>query len=425
MARKDAFAALPDEILNAIIGLLPASSLQIVLSVSRRLYRIASDEAHWRRRTYLDYKLTFKPPNLTWRRNYYLNHSETCPHLNLLADPAYTSHFHAHWRALFASVPARQAPKLTCTQCSLSFVDLWMCMSGKCYVLGCSRTRNRHALQHVIQNHKPGGISIKLNTLEMWCHSCKKWLGSSKGPRDEREFLVDWQYRLLLASADLPCCSNPVSNQPEPTLLASPTGYPLPPPYSLWHAVLWNERRQWERDIPYQLDETPFCFVSIEWMQSWNEFLLGNTPPPGPVNNNALITSVQSYDEDGTLSITYELLSSVRPNIHFLIISTGEWKLIEQSYGGGPHLSESDLNATKHAQLIAHVTSLREQLEQGAHLHDDDDSDDSDEGEDEEHQLDVEDDEDEDDEDEDDDDDDDNEDDDSENGIGVEMVMIL
>jgi hypothetical protein len=136
MIQKDAFAILPDEILNAIIGLLPASALQTVLSVNRRLYRLACDETHWRRRTHLDFNLTFKTPSLTWRRNYYLDHSETCPHLNLFADKVYTAQFHVHWRELFATVSARQAPRFTCSQCSLSFIDLWMCMARDCYILG-------------------------------------------------------------------------------------------------------------------------------------------------------------------------------------------------------------------------------------------------------------------------------------------------
>ncbi|RKP22568.1 hypothetical protein SYNPS1DRAFT_31823 [Syncephalis pseudoplumigaleata] len=282
----------------------------------------------------------------------------------------------------------------------------------------------------------------------MFC--TRKWLGGTRGPRDEHEFVVDWQRRLLLALADLPCCRDPTAADASNALPCSPRGYPLPPPHHLWHPVTWNERRQWEREIPYVLDSTPFCFVAVSWMQAWNEFLLGNAPPPGPIDNSSLLEPVHTYDEQGVPHITHALAQHVRPDIDFWIVSTGEWTTIEQCYGGGPHLSESNLDATKHMDLITHMRHLREsvpawndvhvatladmffyyfcrQIEQGSLMqpNDDDSEEEEEEEEDEEHPHDSDVDDDEEDDDDDDLDSDDDDDDDDENDMAMELVMIL
>lgn len=70
---------------------------------------------------------------------------------------------------------------------------LWLCMSPGCGYYGCGRRDNAHSRKHhkLTGNfslllkfkinkliHKTGHpLHIKLNTLEMWCHTCRKWTG--------------------------------------------------------------------------------------------------------------------------------------------------------------------------------------------------------------------------------------------------------
>ncbi|KAI9594208.1 hypothetical protein BDF19DRAFT_127423 [Syncephalis fuscata] len=235
-----------------------------------------------------------------------------------------------------------------------------------CFALGCSRSRNRHAIQHSIQ-HTPRVISMKLNTLEMWCYVCEKWIGTPDSPQDERAFVVDWQTRLLMSSANLSCAQFPIDKSTQlPILSRNLLGYPLPPVTSLWYAAGWNERRQREREIPFTLENDPFCFVAQSWMRAWSEFLLGNAPPPGPVDNSSLVVPV-NQSTDTTVSgstVSYQLRSDIQPDIHFWIISTRAWTVIEQFYGGGPHLGEKDLEGIDYNELLIYMASIREQIQE-------------------------------------------------------------
>ena len=65
------------------------------------------------------------------------------------------------------------------------------------------------------------------------------------------------------------------------------------------------------------------CYlISAAWMATWLEFVKGQCPPPGPVNNRFLIS----------LSATRQPL----PKLDFKLVSAGVWEFIYKLYGGGP-----------------------------------------------------------------------------------------
>ena len=71
-----------------------------------------------------------------------------------------------------SQVHARVSKPTTWTcACDVSS-DVWMCLT--CGAVGCSRDKNKHALEHYEETKHP--IAICLNTKHCWCFACDEWV---------------------------------------------------------------------------------------------------------------------------------------------------------------------------------------------------------------------------------------------------------
>lgn len=103
-----------------------------------------------------------KPTGLatSWKQLYFLN---CCPHI-----PRFN-----HLGKTFNNTFKNTAAYKKCFACSS--MNVWICLSKDCYMFGCGRTNNQHALQHFKNSNHP--LSIHLRDLNLWCYSCDKYLG--------------------------------------------------------------------------------------------------------------------------------------------------------------------------------------------------------------------------------------------------------
>ena len=98
-----------------------------------------------------------------------------------------------------SQVHARVSKPTTWTcACDVSS-DVWMCLT--CGAVGCSRDKNKHALEHYEETKHP--IAICLNTKHCWCFACDEWV-TEDNQRSEldliRSLLTDVQSQEFSAS---------------------------------------------------------------------------------------------------------------------------------------------------------------------------------------------------------------------------------
>lgn len=68
-----------------------------------------------------------------------------------------------------------------CAQCR--DLDIWMCL--KCDYLGCSRSRNKHMVQHQEENPSHA-VVIHTRQLLVWCDACFRYLGEQDSTQKEQ-----------------------------------------------------------------------------------------------------------------------------------------------------------------------------------------------------------------------------------------------
>jgi uncharacterized UBP type Zn finger protein len=98
-----------------------------------------------------------------------------------------------------SQVHSRLSKPMTWTcHCDVSS-DVWMCLT--CGFVGCSREKNKHALEHFKESKHP--IAICLNSKHCWCFTCDEWV-TEDNKRSEldliRSLLTDVQSQEFSAS---------------------------------------------------------------------------------------------------------------------------------------------------------------------------------------------------------------------------------
>ena len=145
--------------------------------------------------------------------------------------------------------------------------------------------------------------------MEIWCYACKKWIGVYDSHPYEKFY------------------SSNVSDAFTPGLWPN-----------LRAMAKENERRQRERTIFGLSKNDIFYFIESRWWRSWRSFLVGNASYPPAIDNSILM-------EDN------KLLPDLSLMVDFHILSEGNWKKVQGIYGGGPALSEGDIDGPQHEHL--------------------------------------------------------------------------
>eukprot|EP01126_Amoeba_proteus_P058503 TRINITY_DN7554_c1_g1_i3.p1 TRINITY_DN7554_c1_g1~~TRINITY_DN7554_c1_g1_i3.p1 ORF type:complete len:183 (+),score=32.37 TRINITY_DN7554_c1_g1_i3:505-1053(+) len=178
-------------------------------------------------------------------------------------------------------------------------------MQGGCGHLGCGRRDNQHTILHFKNTDHP--LYVKLNTLEIWCHSCQKWIGEA----DSHELEIYFTERIRTGLLGL------AKKEQEDSELV--------------------ERRKHERNLrSVKPDDLVRYVINSFWFDRWIRFIIGDLPPPSdPVNNLPLI-------RDGNL-FNFS-------NTNHYLVSVLQWEYLIRTYGGGPTIR---LNYSKSGRLIS------------------------------------------------------------------------
>ncbi|KAJ3023732.1 UNVERIFIED_CONTAM: Ubiquitin carboxyl-terminal hydrolase 33 [Siphonaria sp. JEL0065] len=225
-----------------------------------------------------------------------------CPHLSALNDQTTTEDRAKRYQEYVSQQPMR----CTHSPCEFGPQDIWFCLAENCDSVGCSRSKNKHALKH---NEATGHLmTVRVTTLEVWCYDCVKWVGNPQMPLIEQITTRNIINKLLDCST-------------EPFL-------------SLQKEAALRDRRFRERDV-YNLEESDkIFFLSIRFLTEWSLFLMDSVDGPKGIRNDDLVLKM---DEVTGLAI---MKPDVVPHRDFGIVSEESWKYLLATYGGfGPPLS--------------------------------------------------------------------------------------
>ena len=203
-----------------------------------------------------------------------------------------------------------------CQMCYQGLPDLWLCMSPDCTFVGCGRYSNRHAFNHY--DASGHAVSLKICSLELWCNTCNKWLGTHDAHLCEQAQVKEITSRLM----DVACTSAFTEN------------------------IGYNQRRQKERSIYGFKRHDTLYFVAKEWFSHWRAFLMGNGLPPGPIDNSSLFLN-------GRLIPDLNLMDD------FEIISESNWSRLVEIYTGGPPASEDAIGGQDYEFFRSELQILR------------------------------------------------------------------
>ncbi|KAJ3045874.1 Ubiquitin carboxyl-terminal hydrolase 33 [Rhizophlyctis rosea] len=297
---------LPSELLNDVIVTYLHGPDAIRVSQTCKTFKyIGYDVVIWKHLSaHKGYDV--KPENMTWKQVYFS--SCRCEHLFKITSDVLRDRVKRYQEAV------SDIDNLKCSRpsCNIRAPDLWLCLTKGCDSIGCGRTKAKHAYKHYHREGKTHDLALKINTLEVWCYGCREWIGGITS--DPLELCKTAQIATHIRSA-----------------LSSSTGYES-------EASL-NERRQRERNAYVCTKKDTLCFVTSPWIEAWKEFLIGNGPPPGPIDNSHLV------GREGKLRV------NARPNLDFGFVSEANWEGLMEAYGGGPRLSENDLGK-EHTLLL-------------------------------------------------------------------------
>jgi len=186
---------------------------------------------------------------------------------------------------------------LTCIEesCNFPINTLWLCMSQGCGYYGCGRRDNKHSkLHHELTGHP---LYLKLNTLEIWCHTCTKWLG------DEDSFIGEIQRAQEIRK------------------------------YFVCNSTMWNplseskaefDRRVLERNLTGSFEEDEDFrryLLPKSWMKLWTRYVIGDEPPPNiPIDNSVFVVN-------GHLNLNHD---------GCCFVTASHWNYFKKNYGGHP-----------------------------------------------------------------------------------------
>eukprot|EP01127_Copromyxa_protea_P017550 TRINITY_DN5366_c0_g1_i1.p1 TRINITY_DN5366_c0_g1~~TRINITY_DN5366_c0_g1_i1.p1 ORF type:complete len:314 (-),score=41.10 TRINITY_DN5366_c0_g1_i1:35-976(-) len=275
-----------DELLH-IFEFLSADSLLAASQVSSQWYWVAQSESLWKSLCYSEKKIApYKPDTVTWKEVYRMDLSCNCPHLIGIRNE----------ELLWLGESLKGVCDNPSTQCSgheercpytLDF--LWYCMNVGCGNKGCGRRDKGHALEHFQQSGHP--LYIKLNTLELWCHACQRWIG------DQDSNVVE-----IAQAMRIKRCVQAI---------AKPRNIDIE-----------MERRRTERCLPGGTEAEPIRYmIGSSWLDKWIRFIIGDaTHPEDPIDNREFLTENGRLRED------------LPP---FALVSEEQWKYFQEHYEGG------------------------------------------------------------------------------------------
>ncbi|KAI9276767.1 hypothetical protein BDA99DRAFT_494084 [Phascolomyces articulosus] len=290
-----------NELLTAIAGHLTVEDLKTFSIVCHRFAIIAHDDATWREMLYNTFGVTYKLPKDTWKQQFERKCTDPkdnriCPHLG-----AVTRQSLEPYKAPYNNVINRKPPQHNCVICAQNHYDSGLCL----YIYnGNNRIRCKDCA-YKFHAMRPGrhGILLRIPVLQMYCFTCSRQLGESRGDESE-EYYVDHLLENLTHDSELGRQQLVKRRQ------------------CMFERGLYLT----EADRKSVLSATPcFYFVDRMWLWAWFLRLCDGKLAVEPITNKAL------EDEDGLLN------RDARPKggstTAFSIVTPKLWNYLVQTYG--------------------------------------------------------------------------------------------
>ncbi|KAI9331748.1 hypothetical protein BDR26DRAFT_662854 [Obelidium mucronatum] len=129
-----------------------------------RLRNILSSQQLWKALSTHWHKINYIEPGGDWKRNCFDREfiEACCPHLSTLNQ----KHVIADRSSTYQNFMLKTSVKCTHQDCQFGPQDIWFCLSENCDSVGCSRSKNKHALKHHEATRHL--MTIRVTTLEAW-----------------------------------------------------------------------------------------------------------------------------------------------------------------------------------------------------------------------------------------------------------------
>lgn len=188
-----------------------------------------------------------------------------------------------------------------CGACRAGEADLWACLQPDCMHVGCGRRQpNKHAMRHGEASQHP--LVLKIGSLDVWCYTCRKFIGDPAAP-----ILEQGRLREIVGA---------LSTRPAADL-------------ALLH------RRQEERAVWTGVHATDaFFLVSMTWFALWHAFFIGDTLEP-PLSASPLQTALAVAVADRTGRRPANLYEE------YHVVNEPQWRFLHNRYALNPALPES------------------------------------------------------------------------------------
>lgn len=264
-----------------------------IFNVCKRFKELSVHEEVWHAMCIKEKKIKYKTKSMNWKSMFLLDDWESlCPHLATLANenlpPLFSRMENATW----------EKQKITCSaeNCPYTYNSLWMCTYPGCYHIGCGRRDNAHATIHSENN--PHAISMKLNTMELWCYTCRCWPGCLDRHAVEQERVAE------IHNMFSEYCRMDYSRE-------------------------LFQRRKKERNLPFVECTRHKAVVPSVWNKKWERFIIGDIDDFKDFINTEILLNNEGTD--------------VAPNLSYqrdcIVISIEAWVYLSDFYGSGPLIS--------------------------------------------------------------------------------------
>ncbi|KAI8576647.1 hypothetical protein K450DRAFT_201864 [Umbelopsis ramanniana AG] len=287
MIYKSQLESLSLEVLLFIARQLDYLSLVRLAATSKRLSCLTEDDMLFKELLFLDYGVSYKAPDETWRKQYENKWSDTsgrriCPHLSNVTDDILLEKAE--------TFKAAQENKVYCSRCSMSqFPNLFLIMEKVENDVVCRRCLKEYIDERQAQksNH---GVYLDMNTLKLRCFLCsmrRTSLGDFGSDRSE-QYKCEEILEVVLAGTE---------RGKERVDL-----------------ILKRKREkamyvgQQEELASADFKNLAYNLIDAHWMGSFHLFIYGEYPSPGRITNRSLtkrngsvIPGLKLYGEDAAL----------------------------------------------------------------------------------------------------------------------------
>ncbi|KAI8377708.1 uncharacterized protein BYT42DRAFT_533320 [Radiomyces spectabilis] len=308
-----------NELLTCIAGHLELEDLKNLSQVCHRLAVVCHSDAVWKEMLINKFGVGYKMAKESWKEMYTRKHDDPqhnriCPHLSDVNAKCLEPYIQRYHQVL------NWLPKnLNCRTCGQNQQDAGLCL----YIWqGNTRLRCRDCAYRYHASI-PGrhGIMFRMNVLQMYCFTCSRLLGESRGDQSEAEY-VDHLLEIITRDSELGRGAMERRKQ------------------------CMDERQLYAHDCDRLsvLTSGQYFFVDRMWICSWFLRLCDGKVGVGPIDNTALA------DENGRLN------PSARPrgafSGGFSIVTPELWNYLVETYGLlGPAFGAEDAQGPAYDEL--------------------------------------------------------------------------